>query len=170
MSAPRITIKHNAGKVRAEIGKVNSRMQVTLTPALKAMAAEIDLLIDDTFDTQSGPSGQKWKDIKDATKKRRAKRRKSKSTSARILMDTGVLRRSWFTRVRPPRTVVFGTNVPYAAPHQAGAPKANIVARRMAPVRLVGGRWQLVRSGPAGAMWNRVREQVLRYIATGKVF
>lgn len=169
MPSPRITIKNNAGQVRADVAKIKNRT-LFLGPPLKAMAQEIATLIDDTFDQQTGPSGEAWAPLKPATKKRRARRRKSSAASARILQDTAVLRRSWFARFKPPNLVVFGTNVPYAAPHQAGSKNGSLPARRMGPVRLVGGRWQLIRSGPAGAAWNRVREQIARYIATGKVF
>lgn len=148
--------------------EVKRRMR-DLRPPMRVGAVALTKLIDDSFEEQRHPGGAKWQDIKRKTKKARAKRRRSKSSSTRILIDTGRLRRSWFARVKGRKVIEFGTNVPYGAPHQAGAPKRKIVARRMGPVRLVGTRWELVTTGPAGKYFTTLRRSILDYIRTGRV-
>ena len=164
-----------------ELRDVKRRI-LDLRPPMRVGAAALTRLIDDTFDQQRAPGGAKWQDIKQATKdarrspkRGRGKKRKSgrrarpPNTSARILIDTGRLRRSWFARPKGRKEIEFGTNVPYAGVHQAGSTKKNIVARRMGPVRLVGTRWEFVTTGPAGRYYSTLRRVILDYIRTGRV-
>jgi phage gpG-like protein len=87
------------------------------------------------------------------------------SAGVTILVDTGRLRGSMFARGT--RTgLAFGTNTPYAAPHQTGGRR--LPQRAFLPVEM-GAAPRLMSTGPAGTHWTRVRDSVRRYIATGEV-
>lgn len=131
-----------------------------LTPVTQVIAADTAALIDDSFAQSRDPSGTAWEPLKPATV---ARRRGNKAT---ILVDTGRLRGSIFARGQ--RTgVQFGTNVPYAAPHQIGG---RLPRRAFLPVEMASpSAFQLMTAGPAGQHWDRARESVSHYIRTGEV-
>lgn len=134
-------------------------------PALRVGAAAIDKLIDDSFHLQRGPSGKIWDPLKESTKKARGRRRRQ--SVFRTLQDTGVLRRSWNARPSGPRSILFGTNVPYARYHQAGT--KHMEARRMAPAERIGGRWVFITRGPAKRVFDELRRNISRHIREGRV-
>lgn len=92
------------------------------------------------FRTETSPAGEKWADLKDATKKsKRSKNRRPRSRFPnKILRDMGDLYQS-ITSELLPNGVRTGTSrqvgsYSLGAIHQFGAPKRGIVARPFLPI------------------------------------
>lgn len=129
-----------------------------LTPVMQVIAEDVKTLIDDSFEESRKPNGRPWAPLAPETVKRR------RNNSNKPLIDTGVLRNS--INARPgPRSVRFGTNVPYAEWHQFGT--ESIIARPFFPVDEAGREWE--QSGPAGEELERIVETITRYIMTGEI-
>ena len=129
-----------------------------LSPVMAVIAEDVKTLIDDSFEQSRKPSGRPWEPLAPATVKRR------RANSSKPLIDTSVLRNS--INARPgPRSVRFGTNVPYAEWHQFGT--ESIIARPFFPVDEAGREW--VSEGPAGEELERIVDAIIRYITTGEL-
>jgi phage gpG-like protein len=164
----------------ARIRAVRGRM-ADLSPVLTVAAQDTRTLIDDSFAGSRAPDGTAWAPLSAKTLARR------RGGSGNPLIDTSNLRGS-ITAYGRGTTLSFGTFVPYAAPQQWGFSRSGSLARKSYdPVRPAGTPWSttvpsrkflpiertsgttLMRGGPAGEHWRRVRQMVLTYISTGRV-
>ena len=148
-----------ATEAQARLEAIAARL-ADLTPVMQVAAADTMTLIDDSFAGSRSPDGSTWAPLAASTVARR------RGNVATPLDDTGRLRGSMFARGTR-SGLAFGTNTPYAAPHQMGGRR--LPQRAFLPVELVTGGARLMSTGPAGTHWTRVRESVRRYIATGEV-
>ena len=147
-----------ATEAQARLEAIAARL-ADITPVMQVAAADTMTLIDDSFAGSRAPDGSPWAPLAASTVARR------RGTIATILDNTGILRGSMFARGT--RTgLAFGTNTPYAAPHQTGGRR--LPQRAFLPVEM-GAAPRLMSTGPAGTHWTRVRDSVRRYIATGEV-
>jgi phage virion morphogenesis protein len=95
---------------------------------LKSIGVEMETQTQDRFDTKLDPSGNKWADIADATKKYYA--RKGWLGKHSTLLLEGDLRDSITSEVQGGNwSVLVGAAKEYAAVHQFGWPAKNIPAR-----------------------------------------
>jgi phage gpG-like protein len=151
-----------------------------LGPVLAVIAADTKLLIDDSFESSQAPDGSPWAPLAASTVARR------RGGSSKPLIDTANLRNS-MSASGGTNTLRFGTNVPYAAPHQfgysrlgslktrsrgraAGSPWAySVPARPFLPIEGASGSYALTTSGRAGEHWQRAFASVAHYIATGEI-
>ncbi len=132
-----------------------------LTPAATAAANDIKTLVADSFRRSTDPStGKKWAPLADSTVARR------RNGSSKPLLDTGVLSRS-IAAEPSSDSVIFGTNVPYAGPHQFGSKARKIPQRRFLP-SLDGETFGGLPNSPARATLARIAQRVLNYITTGR--
>lgn len=156
-----MTVSYPPGRSPQELARKLSAMAARsqdMTPAMKVGAEAIKRLITMTFSSQASPVGAKWKPLSEKTI---ARRRKGSSTA---LVDTGVLRNSVATSSGP-RTILFGTNVPYAGFQQFGTKR--IPARPFMPITRSG---QLMDdNAPAKVVFDRIWRAVGSYIVNGKV-
>lgn len=129
-----------------------------LSPVMAVIAEDIKTFVDDRFRSSTDPTGARWQPLAEATKKKR------RQGSGKILVDTGVLRNS--VNARPgPRSVRFGTNVPYAATHQFGSGK--VPRRGFLPINEDGDSFET--KGPAGELREDIAELIVEYLKTGQV-
>ena len=141
----------------AELRGMSERLK-DLTPAMEAGAQAIVKHVSDRFRSATDPEGAAWKPLAASTVARRRKR------SDRILQDTGILKNS-ITATSNAKSITFGTNVPYAGPHQFGTRK--MPRRAFLPVGLDGKSFPDV--GPAKALVDRIARYIRAYVMTGKV-
>jgi phage gpG-like protein len=135
-------------------------------PALEAAALELRELIDQSFATETSPSGAKWKPLAASTIKRRNGR-------GRGTLDlTGRLRNSFRYTVRGNSLRLYNTSG-YFDPHQRGDRKRTPPRppqRAMVPFHaLGGGTYRLMSTGPAARWAQRMRAHIKRYIIRGRV-
>lgn len=154
----RVTVRGLA-KAQDRIKAMAARAR-DMRPIMAEGAAAIVTLIDDSFRQQRAPDGTPWEPLQPET----LRRRRGGPAGAKILIDTGRLRASNFA-VSAPKSIKFGTNTRYAAPHQLGG--EHLPARPFLPVARVGGRWMLMASGPAGTVFARIRERLRAFIVNG---
>lgn len=104
------------------LNELKARMS-DLTPVMGAIGQRIQSSVQQNFEVGGRWSGivksflggsAKWKELKPATKKRKAKAGKEKT-----LIMSGILKNSISSTVTPD-SVTVGTNVPYGAIHQFG--------------------------------------------------
>jgi phage virion morphogenesis protein len=131
-----------------------------MTPILRVVAEDLKTLIDDSFDQSRSPSGVGFAPLKSATVKRR------RGGSSKPLVDTGTLRNSVSVRTTP-KSVMFGTNTPYAGFHQMGT--ARVVARPFLPVEGGSGGFVFMMTGPSADFVARAKESIVHYVKTGEV-
>lgn len=116
----------------APLAQVLGKLQNSQT-LYKAWANHLEAVTVQAFQSQSAPyGGGAWTPLKDATKKRKKKRKNQ------ILRETGTLYNSVAARATPTGAVV-GTNqmvgsYSLGAIHQFGAPRRNIPARPFLPM------------------------------------
>lgn len=114
----------NAGSLQQKLKDIADGLR-DMRPLWQAVGMYIQRqTIKERFDKEQSPGGQKWKPLAPATLRQRAKRHKT--GHARILQDTGELRRS-ITYEAETNSVRVGTNLKYARTHQFG--RGNIPAR-----------------------------------------
>ena len=105
----------------------------------RLIALELLKIVSRNFDTESN-SGTRWAPLKAGGRWRSVSGAKGKKVrfldkSARILQDTGNLRRSFAEIYSADVAGVGSTNVEYARAHEKGVPKRNLPARPMLPTR-----------------------------------
>lgn len=100
-----ISIKIKDGQVRAELGRLAGAMR-NLTPVMRGIGEIVKTSVERNFAASGRPD--KWKESQ-----------RVKKEGGQTLSDTGRLRGSFTVRAYPDRAEV-GTNVVYAAIHQAG--------------------------------------------------
>ncbi len=147
-----------AAKVTENLRAMAARMR-DLSPVMAVGAAELQTLVDDSFQQQRSPDGTPWAPHAASTAKRRG-------PGARILIKTARLRSSVVV-TSGPRSITLGTNVGYAAPNQLGSRTAP--ARPFFPVDGAAGRYVFMDRGPAGAALARIRDRIRAYIRTGSM-
>lgn len=114
----------NAGGLRQKLKAIADGLR-DMRPLWQAVGMYVQRqTIKERFDKEQSPEGQKWKPLAPATLKQRSA--KHKTGHARILQDTGELRRS-ITYEAEPNSVRVGTSLKYARTHQFG--RGNIPAR-----------------------------------------
>ena len=142
-----------------------------MRPILEVVAQDVRTGIDDAFAGERSPDGSPWAPLSEATIKINPRR-----SGGRVLTATARLRNSVTTSASA-RSLRFGTNVTYGAPHQGGAQvkvfgkgtARQLRARPFLPVTGTARGFSLMTTGPAGTMWTRVRSDVSHWIATGEV-
>lgn len=123
----------------------------SLRPAMEAGALDIKKLVDDAFYKSIDPNtGASWQPLAESTIKRR------RQGSSKPLVDTGRLRGSISTKAFD-KSIVYGTNVVYAGPHQKGTRK--IPQRRFLPTDFS--------AGPAALTAQKIVRRILNYITKG---
>ena len=144
-----------------------------LSPATKVGAEIMKKLIDDSFRLQRDPWGGAWKSFSPNTLKARRKGRGK--GSAKLLIDTGVLRNS-ISAVGEPQAIVFGSIYEgrrnangaevagYGRAQQFGT--AHIPARPFLPVK--DGRFEAPPGTPAGRALAKIRRVIVQYIIKGQ--
>lgn len=138
-----------------------------MTPIMRIVAIDVKALVDRSFQTGAAPDGTAWAPHSQTTIDRRRVGRGS--GAARLLLDTGRLRRS-ITAVASRTGVVFGTNLVYAPAQQFGNPSnkmfgkapAPIPARPFLPISRDGLSFK-----PASEM-QRIQDMVRRWLETGE--
>ena len=141
-----------------------ARRTQDMTPAMKVGAEAVKRLITMPYNTHVSPGGVPWKlPLAPSTIKKRRKR------SASPLNDTNALKQSTNT-ANGARSIFFFATAKYAGFQQFGTKKANgsvhIPARPFLPITRDG---QLVDTGQAGVVFDRIFKSVGSYIINGKV-
>ena len=88
-----------------------------LTPAMREIAAALEDVAAEAFDSERSPSGEPWADLSKHTKRRRSKKKK---WPGQILQVSGRLRNN-LTSYYDSDSAVAGFNLDYAPTHQFGA-------------------------------------------------
>lgn len=101
--------------MNAAINRLASRVS-NMTPAFKAIGQHLLRTIDQRFDAEVSPAGDKWADISEYTKRKKL----GTFGQDKILTETGRLRRS-ITYLADRERLQVGTNVSYGKKHQLGA-------------------------------------------------
>lgn len=137
----------------------------SLKPAMEAGALDIKKLVDDAFYKSIDPNtGTAWAPlspktlnsfVKDANGKP-TKRRRNTYGGPLIVKGGSGLRGSIATKAYD-KSIVYGTNVIYAGPHQKGAP--GIPQRRFLPTDFS--------TGPAAVTAQKIIRRILNYITKG---
>ncbi|WP_300827079.1 phage virion morphogenesis protein [Helicobacter sp. UBA3407] len=100
------------------------------TPLLRRIANTLQNTIEESFDKQASPFGEKWKDNAPSTKR--------KKQGNKILIKSGLLSQSFTSKITGDSAQI-GTNKQYAPIHQFGGKagrnkKVNIPARPFLPI------------------------------------
>lgn len=111
MSDDLIKLEHNLPKVQQKLRQLAKRAG-GMRPALKAMGAYLDIAVDRRFSKQVDPKGEKWKDLKAATWRKKKNRK--------ILTESTKLRDGIHAEVPDDNTLLHGSDSPYGAIHQLG--------------------------------------------------
>ena len=135
-----------------------ARRTQDMTPAMKVGAEAVKRLITMPYNNYVSPGGVAWKlPLAPSTI---AKRRKKSATP---LTDTGDLKRSTNT-ASGARSIFFFATAKYAGFQQFGTRR--IPARPFLPIERNG---ELVQTGQAGVVFDRIFKSVGSYIINGKV-
>ena len=135
-----------------------ARRTQDMTPAMKVGAEAVKRLITKPYNDFVSPGGVAWKlPLAPSTI---AKRRKKSATP---LTDTGDLKRSTNT-ASGARSIFFFATAKYAGFQQFGTRR--IPARPFLPIERNG---ELVQTGQAGVVFDRIFKSVGSYIINGKV-
>jgi phage virion morphogenesis protein len=110
MSGELIKIEHDSNLVQLALKRLSDRAG-NLKPAFKAMAKTLALSTERRFDTETGPDGKKWQDVKASTRKRKK--------NPKILTESTKLRDGMSEEVSADG-LLFGSDSPYGAIHQLG--------------------------------------------------
>ena len=114
----RIDITVDSGPVARALARLASAAS-DLEPAMKSVSGILESQAQASFEREAAPDGERWADLSDVTKARRAARRK---WPGRILQVGGDLAGS-ITAAHGRDFAAAGTNVAYAPTHQFGARK-----------------------------------------------
>lgn len=123
MASLEITI--DTSKLKQELGKISTQLK-DFKEALELIGEEIEEVIDLAFQSESEPSGKRWKAWSDTTKA-------IHGTAGSILNRTGRLRRSIHV-IKRNNEVIIEVRNPYAATHQFGNPRNKAFGRGSAPI------------------------------------
>lgn len=110
MSKELIQIPHNIGAAQKYLERL-ARKVGTVEPALKGIGESLLISTENRFDTQTGPDGQKWKDVKPSTRKRKK--------HSKVLTEQGHLRGDVHYQVSD-NQLLLGVGIAYGAIHQLG--------------------------------------------------
>jgi len=89
--------------------------------------------VDENFIKQGALlQGEKWKELAPSTLKARRTRKRKRTSSTKILIDNGDLRKSFGTRFSD-KGIYLGTEKTYAIYHESDAPRRILPQRRMLP-------------------------------------
>lgn len=145
---------------------------VDLSPVLAVIASDLLTFTDDRFQTGTDPTGQQWKPLSEATKKRRRKGPRA-GRSDTVLVDTSVLRNS-ITAVPGVSAILIGTNSVYAGAHQFGNPANRFFGKTPAPIPArpylpFSSATEVFDSGPSAELWEHFDNMIAHYIETGEI-
>lgn len=168
--------------VLADLSGVTERLR-DLTPAMEVAAAATVAVTDESFESQSSPSGNEWADhspvtveLRERKRGRRRRRAADSAPSMRKLIDTSRLRQS--INAESSKTGFrFGSDVVYAAAQHFGNPENRMFGGKRAPIPArpffpVVGRdsgLELMTGARADEHWEYVRDLVKKYIETGEL-
>lgn len=111
MSDELIKIEHTVKSAQKVLGKL-AKQTSNLRPALKAMGEYLTLSTENRFNSETDPDGNKWKEVKPRTRKRKK--------HSKILTEDGNLRGSIHPDIEGDSTLMVGTPSKYGAIHQLG--------------------------------------------------
>jgi phage gpG-like protein len=134
-----------------------ARRTQDMTPAMKVGAEAVKRLITMPYNNYVSPGGVPWKPLAPATIEKRLEK------SASPLNDTNALKKSTNT-ANGARSIFFFATAKYAGFHQFGT--RTIPARPFLPITRDG---QLVDTGQAGVVFDRIFRSVGNFIINGKV-
>jgi len=139
--------------------KMSAMMKRTqdMTPAMKVGAEAVKRLITMPYNNYVSPGGVPWKPLAPATIEKRLEK------SASPLNDTNALKKSTNT-ANGGRSIFFFATAQYAGLQQFGT--RTIPARPLLPLTRDG---QLVDTGQAGVVFDRIFRSVGNFIINGKV-
>lgn len=120
--------------LRADFDSAKAKA-ANLSPIMEEVAEELRLMVDDAFEEEASPNGKAWKPLSDATLNIRRTRKTGKTTSNKILKDSGTLRRSVVANAgkRSASVGVGGPASKYAHIQQMGNPNNRLNGKR-API------------------------------------
>jgi phage gpG-like protein len=153
-----INLKSFSGLAKRFRG-VSERLQ-NLDSILKRRAALLAGVIDESFRRSRSPNGAGWQALAASTVEKR------RQGSNRPLLDTGQLRQATTVQVKS-KAIVFGTSgapAKYGVFHVTGT--SNMPRRAYLPMDSDGN--ADFSGGPAANWLEKTREDVIRYILTGK--
>lgn len=180
---PAFRINCPGGLTAFQHSKDRAKRARNLRPALTAGAMAIEKLVADSFRDSVTPEGKAWLPLAESTVKRRRK------GSDKPLIDTGILKNSVYSRADS-KSIVFGTNVPYAAAQNFGASIKRVgitkTKFRGSYVRGTGkaytirippraflpwdaNRGEFMTYGAAGLVQQKIYKYIQSYLETGKV-
>lgn len=162
-----MAVSYPPGKSPADLHRKITAMAARtqdMTPAMKVGAEAVKRLITKPYNDFVSPGGVAWKlPLAPSTIEKRRKK------SATPLTDTGDLKRSTNT-ASGARSIFFFATAKYAGYQQFGTKKKNgqvhIPARPFLPITRDG---ELVETGQAGVVFDRIFRSVGNYIVNGKV-
>lgn len=111
MSDELIKITHDLPEVQKKLRELVRRAG-SMRPALKGMGQYLEKETDQRFSKQTGPDGEKWKDLKAATWR--------KKKNSKILTESTKLRDGISSDVPDDHTLLVGSDSPHGAIHQLG--------------------------------------------------
>lgn len=152
------------GEAIQALAEIEARM-LDMRPVLEVIGQDIRALVDDSFESESAPDGEKWASLTEKTIKR--KRAFNTGDGAfKILQEHGTLRGSINTQAES-SSLLIGSNVPYSTAHQLGTDR--MPARPFLPFEESGDGFVFMQGGPAGQASERIREQIATWIAEGRI-
>ena len=139
----RIRLDIDDGNVRRVLRQLCEAVN-DMTPAMKAIAGQLETSTRNRFFTKQAPDGSTWARLSTATQRRRLKKGRRRNDK---LVFSGRLARS-ITSDYDSRGAVVGTDVPYARTHQEGAARGEFGSFSIV-ARTVRGRRRQIRRGAA---------------------
>ena len=103
-----------------------------LTATNKKVGVVVLRWIDKNFKSEGARTGQRWQQLSAGTIKRRRSGKNKSAVKAKILQDTGDLRRNWKV-LATPNEVIVESQMPYARDHHYGVPSRKLPARPILP-------------------------------------
>ena len=129
----RIRLDIDDGNVRQVLRQLREAVD-DMTPAMKAVAGQLETSAKNRFLTKKAPDGSTWARLATATQRRRLKKGRRRNDK---LVFSGALRDSIHSDFDS-RSAVVGTDAPYGRTHQEGAERGEF------------GSFSIVRAGIAG--------------------
>lgn len=110
MTKELITLEHDIPAFQKKLARLAGKLGDT-RPLKKAIGEHLLTATEDRFDTQTGPDGNKWQDVKPRTKKRKK--------HSKVLTEQGHLRGDINYQVTDD-SLLLGVGIAYGAIHQLG--------------------------------------------------
>ena len=152
------------GKHTDKMTRMQARMR-DLTPILKHIANDVLVVADDSFVTETSPSGKRWKPLAPSTIAKR------KGRGRGILHLTGKLRGGMRATVLPGNRIRITNLAGYLDPHQRGDQKRRPPRppqRAVLPFHALGGGTYSAMTSGRGLAWRKkTQARIKRFIQRG---